>query len=74
MVDRKEIKWTIYSVLWGWARAKARRTPGSSCTVIAVYSDKLTSSVQIYSKYILIYVLVQIVTNHCLVCGECFQC
>lgn len=52
MVDRKEIKWTIYCVLWGWAQAEASRMLRSSCTVIAIYSNnRLCVSANINDLY-----------------------
>lgn len=52
MVDRKEIKWTIYCVLWGWAQAEASRMLRSSSTVIAIYSNnRLCVSANINDLY-----------------------
>lgn len=69
MVDRKEIKWTIYCVLWGWAQAEAGRMQCSSCSIITIYSNKLASC-----KYLLIYILIQVATNHFVFCGQWFRC
>lgn len=36
MVDRKEIKWTIYCILWGWGLAEASTTPVLSLLFIQI--------------------------------------
>lgn len=61
MVDRREIKWTIYCILWGWVLAEASRTLRSSCAVIAFYSN---TSASCQWKYLLIHVQIQVATNH----------
>lgn len=61
MVDRREIKWTIYCILWGWGLAEASRTLRSSCLVIAFYTN---TSASCQCKYLLINVQIQVATNH----------
>lgn len=61
MVDRREIKWTIYCILWGWGLAEASRTVCSSCSVIAFYSN---TSASCQFQYLLINVQIQVATNH----------
>lgn len=64
MVDRREIKWTIYCILWGWGLAEASRTVCSSCSVIAFYSNTAASC---QFQYLLINVQIQVATNHSII-------
>lgn len=46
MVDRKKIKWTIYSLLWGWAHGSGGggglQAQGTGCSSVTFLSDLST--------------------------------